>query len=126
MKYTVKISNGKIIYKTNQKLVDYIQTISDNSIADITITIKEDSRSNSQNKLWWRWMQIIGDTIGYSKNEMHELLKVKFLTREYILDGETKKYIKSTATLSKQEFNKLTNDVFFWANDTLSINLPHE
>ena len=71
-------------------------------------------------------MQIIGDTIGYSKNEMHELLKVKFLTREYILDGETKKYIKSTATLSKQEFNKLTNDVFFWANDTLSINLPHE
>lgn len=126
MKYTVKISNGKIIYKTNQKLVDYIQTISDNSIADITITIKEDSRSNSQNKLWWSWMQIIGDTIGYSKNEMHELLKVKFLTREYILDGETKKYTKSTATLSKQEFNKLTNDVFFWANDTLSINLPHE
>tara|TARA_R100001440_G_scaffold171_1_gene496 strand:- start:1091 stop:1471 length:381 start_codon:yes stop_codon:yes gene_type:complete len=126
LKYSVKISKGKIIYKTNKKLLEYIQTISDDTIAEIEITLLEDSRSNKQNKLWWTWAQIIGDTLGYSKNEIHDILKAKFLTREYIQDGKTKKYIKSTATLSKSEFNKLTNDVFFWANDTLNINLPHE
>ena len=126
MKYSVKISKGKIIYQTNTKLLEYIQTISDDTIAEIEITLLEDSRSNKQNKLWWTWAQIIGDTLGYSKNEIHDILKAKFLTREYIQDGKTKKYIKSTATLSKSEFNKLTNDVFFWANDTLNINLPHE
>lgn len=126
MKYSVKISKGKIIYDTNIKLVEYIQTISDDTIADITITLKEDSRSNKQNKLWWTWAQIIGDTLGYNKNEIHDILKVKFLTREYIEDGVTKKYVKSTSTLSKTEFTKLTNDVFFWANDTLNINLPSD
>ncbi len=126
MKYSVKISKGKIIYQTNTKLLEYIQTISDDTIAEIEITLLEDSRSNKQNKLWWTWAKIIGDTLGYSKNEIHDILKAKFLTREYIQDGKTKKYIKSTATLSKSEFNKLTNDVFFWANDTLNINLPHE
>lgn len=126
MKYNVKISKGKIIYEANQKLVEYIQTISDDTIVEITITLLEDSRSNKQNKLWWTWAQIIGDTLGYSKNEIHDILKAKFLTREYIVEGKTKKYIKSTATLSKTEFNKLTSDVFFWANDTLNINLPNE
>jgi hypothetical protein len=126
LKYSVKISNGKILYETNKRLVDYIQTISDNTIADITITLKEDSRSNQQNKLWWSWMGIIGDTLGYNKNEAHDILKVKFLTREYIEDGKTHKYVKSTSTLSKKEFNKLTQEVFFWANDTLNINLPNE
>tara|TARA_R100001509_G_C4857401_1_gene212198 strand:- start:94 stop:474 length:381 start_codon:yes stop_codon:yes gene_type:complete len=126
LKYSVKISKGKIIYQTNTKLLEYIQTISDDTIAEIEITLLEDSRSNKQNKLWWTWAKIIGDTLGYSKNEIHDILKAKFLTREYIQDGKTKKYIKSTATLSKSEFNKLTNDVFFWANDTLNINLPHE
>ena len=126
MKYSVKITKGKIEYKPNKKLVEYIQTISDDTIAEIEITLKEDCRSNKQNKLSWTWVQIIGDTLGYTKNEIHDILKAKFLTREYIVEGETKKYIKSTATLSKSEFNKLTNDVFFWANDTLNINLPHE
>ena len=43
-----------------------------------------------------------------------------------MIDGEIHQGLKSTTTLSKEEFSKLTKDVFYWANDTLKINLPNE
>ena len=126
MKYSVKINKGKILWETNHKLVEYIQTIANDTIVDVTLSVKENTRSNNQNKLWWKWMDIIGESIGYNKQEIHDILKVKFLLREEIIDGATNKYTKSTSTLTKKEFAKLTSDVFFWANDTLNINLPNE
>ena len=126
MKYSVKINKGKILWETNHKLVEYIQTIANDTIVDVTLSVKENPRSNNQNKLWWKWMDIIGESIGYNKQEIHDILKVKFLLREEIIDGATNKYTKSTSTLTKKEFAKLTSDVFFWANDTLNINLPNE
>ena len=43
-----------------------------------------------------------------------------------MIDGELHQGLKSTTTLTKEEFGKLTQEVFYWANDTLNINLPNE
>ena len=126
MYFTGKIIKGKIVWDNKTTLVDYIRGIEDGTKVEVEITETPDVRTNKQNKLWWAWMQIIGNELGYSKNETHDILKYKFLLREEIIEGETNQYIKSTATLTKTEFNKLTQDVYFWANDTLSINLPNE
>ena len=126
MYFTGKIIKGKIVWDNKTTLVDYIRGIEDGTKVEVEITETPDVRTNKQNKLWWAWMQIIGNELGYSKNETHDILKYKFLLREEIIEGETNQYIKSTATLTKTEFNKLTKDVYFWANDTLSINLPNE
>ena len=126
MYFTGKIIKGKIVWDNKTKLVDYIQGIEDGTNLSIEITETPDKRTNKQNKLWWSWMKIISNELGYTKNEVHEILKYKFLLREEIIEGETNQYIKSTATLTKQEFNKLTQDVFFWSNDTLNINLPND
>ena len=126
MYFTGKIIKGKIVWDNKTTLVDYIRGIEDGTKVEVEITETPDIRTNKQNKLWWAWMQIIGNELGYSKNEIHDILKYKFLLREEINDGETTQHLKSTATLTKTEFNKLTQDVFFWANDTLNINLPND
>ena len=126
MYFTGKIIKGKIVWDNKTTLVDYIRAIEDGTKVEVEITETPDIRTNKQNKLWWSWMKIIGNELGYSKNEIHDILKYKFLLREEINDGETTQHLKSTATLTKTEFNKLTQDVFFWANDTLNINLPND
>ena len=126
MYFTGKIIKGKIVWDNKTTLVDYIRGIEDGTKVEVEITETPDIRTNKQNKLWWSWMKIIGNELGYSKNEIHDILKYKFLLREETNDGETTQHLKSTATLTKTEFNKLTQDVFFWANDTLNINLPND
>ena len=57
---------------------------------------------------------------------MSTILKYKFLQRTNVIDGKEIITLKSTATLSKDEFNLLLNDVNYWSNDTLNIILPRE
>ena len=53
----------------------------------IIIEVREakDIRTNSQNRLWWKWMEIISSEIGYEKQEIHDILKYKFLLREEMI-----------------------------------------
>ncbi len=126
MKAFGKIVKGKIVFNNKAKFLNDVAEFHEGTIVVISINEAKDVRTNQQNKLWWAWMQIIGDTIGYSKNETHDIMKYKFLLREEVIEGESRQYIKSTTTLSKEDFNKIAQDVFFWANDTLNIKLPNE
>tara|TARA_R110002167_G_scaffold50874_2_gene147792 strand:+ start:5606 stop:5986 length:381 start_codon:yes stop_codon:yes gene_type:complete len=126
LNFTGKIIKGKIVWNNKTVLVDYIRGIEDGTNISVEITETPNLRTNKQNKLWWAWMKIISKELGYSKNEIHDILKYKFLLREEIIEGETNQYIKSTSTLTKTEFNKLTQDVFYWSNETLNINLPND
>ena len=114
------------MFNNKAKFLNDVAKFDEGTIIVLSINEAKDVRTNQQNKLWWAWMQIIGDTIGYSKNETHDIMKYKFLLREETIEGETHQYIKSTTTLSKEDFNKIAQDVFFWANDTLNIKLPNE
>tara|TARA_R100000773_G_scaffold35101_1_gene30102 strand:+ start:110 stop:499 length:390 start_codon:yes stop_codon:yes gene_type:complete len=126
LKYFGKIKKGKIIFDNKAKLINDLSKLNDDIKVVIEIREAKDVRTNQQNKLWWSWMNTIGESIGYSSSEIHEILKYKFLMKEEMIDGEMHQSLKSTTTLTKKEFNKLTNDVLYWANDTLNINLPNE
>jgi|TARA_R100000664_G_C2749130_1_gene136526 hypothetical protein len=125
MKYFGIVTKGKLKLKDQTRFNNTLQSFEGKEVV-IKIREKEDGRSIEQNALWWRWMTIIGSSIGHTKEEMHTILKYKFLQRTKIVDGKEIITLKSTATLSKDEFNQLINDVFFWANDTLNIRLPNE
>ncbi len=126
MKAFGKILKGKIIFNDKAKFLNDIAKF-DNDI-NIVIEVREakNIRTNAQNKLWWKWMDVIANETGNNKQEIHSILKYKFLLKEEMIDGEIHQGLKSTTTLSKEEFSKLTKDVFYWANDTLKINLPNE
>ena len=124
MKHFGKIQDGKL------KLKDKIRFNNDLSKfegKDIVIKIREVEvgRSIEQNALYWKWVDIIAKELGYQKEQMNLLIKYKFLQRETVNEhGSVTIDLKSTATLTKEEFSKFMNDVFFWANDTFNINLP--
>ena len=91
----------------------------------IKIIERNNNRTKDQNSLFWSWVAILSDNTGYTKEEMKELIQVKFLQRERLdSDGYTETYIKGTSTLSKKEFNDLMNDISYWSNTTLQITLP--
>ena len=71
-------------------------------------------------------MQILSADLGYSKDEMHDICKLKFLKRERFDDGIKIEYLKSTAQLTKKEFKILVDEVIIWAAKTFSITLPNE
>ena len=124
MKAFGKIVKGKIVFDNKANFLNDIKKINEGSRIVISINEAEDVRSNKQNKLWWKWMTIIADEVGTNSKDMNNILKYKFLLKEETIDGERHQYLKSTSTLTKQEFNKLIQDVFYWANDTLNIKLP--
>lgn len=64
-------------------------------------------RTPPQNNLYWKWLEIIGEEIGYEKDELHDVLREKFLPfEEYEVCGVRRKRLTST---SDPEFK--TNDM---------------
>lgn len=124
MKTFGKIKKGKLILNNKDKFNLELKQFEGK---DIIIKIEERSpnRSKEQNSLWWKWMDLIGLEIGYTKEETHQLMKYKFLKRSVVnIDGYEETIVKGTSTLTHKEFSALMNNVHFFANDTLNINLP--
>jgi hypothetical protein len=57
----------------------------------------------------------IGDYIGYSQDEMHKILKFKFLRTERILNGESFEVLKSTTSLSVEDMTDYMDKIESWA-----------
>ena len=125
MKHYGKINKLKIDFLDEERFVEDLVKLEGKDII-FTILENKDYRTNSQNKLWWKYMQILSTDLGFTKDEMHDLCKIKFLKRERFEDGIKVEYLKSTAQLTKKEFNKLVDEVIIWAAQTFSINLPNE
>ena len=124
MKTFGKIKKGKLILNNKDKFNLELKQFEGK---DIIVKIEERSpnRSKEQNSLWWKWMDLIGLEIGYTKEETHQLMKYKFLKRSVVnIDGYEETIVKGTSTLTHKEFSALMNNVHFFANDTLNINLP--
>ena len=125
MKHFGKINKLKIDFLDEGRFVEDLVKLEGKDII-FTILENKDYRTNSQNKLWWKYMQIMSADLGFTKEEMHDLCKLKFLKRERYEDGIKVEYLKSTAQLTKKEFKKLVDEVIIWAAQTFSINLPNE
>jgi|TARA_R110001606_G_C15349921_1_gene647465 hypothetical protein len=118
------IKKGKLIlnnkHQFNQQLIEL-----EGKEVVIKIVERGNRRTNDQNSLFWKWVEIISNETGYTKEETKELISYKFLQRERIdAEGYTEMYLKGTSTLSKKEFNEFMNQLSFWSNSTLNITLP--
>ena len=92
---------------------------------DIVVQKKRMVRSIQQNRLWWLYVTIIAESLGYEKDEMHDVLKFKFLKRERVIEktGEIIPYLESTTRLSRSEFSEVVESVIRWAAE-MNIILP--
>ena len=124
MKAFGTVKNGKLILNNERRFNDNLNIFEGEEI-EIRIKVRTNNRSNEQNSLYWKWINIMSEETGFTKEEMHELVKYKFLKRTSINNnGVEEVKLKSTTSLTVKEFTKLMDDVLYWSNNTLNINLP--
>lgn len=92
---------------------------------EVVVTLKKRraQRSNPQNRFWHGVIvTLLAEHCGYTHDEMHEALKVKFLGTEDMSRGLLR--IGSTRKLNTLEFAELTERVMLWAIEELGVVIP--
>jgi hypothetical protein len=146
------VKDGKLQKNTTQNILQELKHLEGKRVV-VTIEKQKSSRSLKQNNLYWVYIDILSQELGYSKDEMHELVKYKFLKlkrfisvvngKSVILALEDGIYVDvstgeihdiekvepydksgSTKTLTKSEFIDFVDNLITWAKDFLGITLP--
>ena len=112
-------------YSNKQAIVDAILAFPKGKRLELRIkTLTE--RSDRQNKYYWACVTIMANELGYSKEEMHEIIKFKLLKREKVDErtGEIFNYTESTVKLNKEDFGEFMTNLQQWSAQSLGIVLP--
>ena len=95
----------------------------DGNKAVIEIMEDKDSRSTKQNSLYWNWINVMTET-GYTKDEMHTILRDKFLGyNEVTTKTGVIKELKSTTKLKVGEMKDYLEQIDIFASE-YGIMLP--
>lgn len=99
---------------------------------EITVDLAKKKRTNPQNSYWWGvvipmvHMGILETGELISKEQIHEMLKMKFLSFDIPIDadGHFETFTKTTSGLTTTEFNDLIEKVQQWGAEWLGIIIP--
>jgi hypothetical protein len=87
----------------------------DNAIIEIKQNL--DSRSTKQNKLYWQWLTVMTET-GYTKDEMHVIMRDKFLGYEEVTTKtDVIRVLRSTTDLKVGEFKDYLEQIDIFASE---------
>ena len=115
-----KVASGSL--QADARFYNYLRSLEGLDV-EIVVRKKRTKRSDQQNRYYWGVViELLSGHTGYSRDEMHDALKEKFLRSERDSMGLVK--IRSSATLSKDEFAKYTNQVVRWAAEKLDLYIP--
>jgi len=106
--------------------LSYLNAVSLTMPLRIEIKPYKRNRSASQNKLMWLWFQIIGDDLGYTKDEVYFEMTERYLPMELKtrFNGEKCPRRLGTSDLNTKEFTDFLNDIDLFAAG-MGIVLPH-
>ena len=96
----------------------------------IDITPLKASRSQQQNKYYWRVLTVVSDYTGHSPQELHAFFRQKFLARPLVFanqDGnviEESQVAPSTSNLNVSEFYAYTELIRQWSAEQLGVDTP--
>ena len=98
------------------KLQDLLEQQPENNW-QVIIKERSSDRSLEQNARLWDLYTSIGDYLGYTAQEVHELMGYKFLLEEKNVGRERITRIKSTTKLSVKEMGDYQNKIEAWASN---------
>ena len=119
-----RIEKGKILW---QNPVMTAQVMRELEGEQVKVSIKPFTKTRSLNQNAYYWAVIIAtlaDFTGYSTDEMHEVLRVKFLPYKANVGNEEVTITKSTTDLDTTEFEKYLAEIREWASVALEVFLP--
>ena len=104
---------------------NYILTLPEQIEVIVRKPQKHSFRSNQQNRYYWGCiLPIISDKTGYTCEELHEMLKQFFLSKEAKLGNKTAMISPSTTYLSTIDMEEYLTRIREWSSMELSIYIP--
>lgn len=110
---------------SKQKLFDHLKKL--DKVYKIEIKRDRENRSGNQNRYYWGCVvQMFSEASGFFPDEVHELLKNKFLKYDKAFKdtGESVTISRSTADLDTWEFEQYLEQCRIYAAVTLEIVIP--
>lgn len=83
----------------------------------VIIKKRQDSRSVDQNKRLWELYTSIGNYLGYTAEEVHQLMGYKFLLIEKYVGKEKITLVRSTTKLNVKEMSEYQDKICAWASN---------
>lgn len=103
---------------------NYVAHLRKSPVMCVEVKPYSPNRSVSQNRLMWMWLGVIAKEQGYEPEELHEILKVRFLGIESkMVDGQVLIVPKSTTALDVKGMSAHLMKIEALAV-SLEINLP--
>jgi len=97
-------------------IVSHFSEFPDDEKAIIEINQDKASRSTKQNRLYWEWINLLGAETGYTKDEMHAILRDKFLGYNLVTTKtEVIKELRSTTKLKVGEMKDYLEQIDIFA-----------
>lgn len=125
MKFIIKDNNDKKL------LITHLKSLGDNYVVEVKQN--KNTRSMNQNKYYWKCIvQELAKELGYTVDEMHDALKIKFSSEWSQIEYKDKLIplhsVKSTTVMNTKEFETYCEQIRIWALTDLSIRLrvPNE
>ena len=118
----------RFIIKNNQVLENCIKAIKDIKPEDnMQVEIKPyvAKRSLDQNALYHMWLTVIADYTGYTKDEMHDVMRARYLPLNFrVVDGIKLNELTSTTKLTTKQFGDYMREIEAFAVEN-DIKLPY-
>jgi hypothetical protein len=125
------IKGGRLVIRNRRQFDEQIRRFRDAAEVEIEVTQRRASRSLEQNAYYWGVVvQMLSDHTGYTPDELHDVLKMKFIPKrlavcdgngevrdEFVLGGSTRK-------LNTLEFGEYLEQIRQWAAETLDVIIP--
>ncbi len=125
MQVFTKIVNGKFQNAALQVIKEYLPRLEGKEVV-INIERKKNKRTTSQNAYYWGTVvDILSQHTGYEKEEIHEILKYRFLGfKKKTIGKEKVPVINSSTKLSTIDFITYIDNIQRWAAMELDVYIP--
>ena len=108
-------------------ICDQVNELPADGTIEVTMKTLKTTRSLEQNHLYWMWVGIMADNIGYTKNQMHDALRGDLLepaSYPCLRTNKTKQRLRSTTELSVKDMTAYLEAVDQFAAEFFGIVLP--
>jgi len=99
-----------------EHLIKKIKALDKTKLWMVTIFEQTPKRSLDQNSRYWKLLTELGRKLGYSSDEMHDLMRFKFLRSKIEIEGEAMPLLKSTTKLNVAEMAAYQQDIEIWGH----------
>jgi hypothetical protein len=117
------VADGKLNIRDKPLFLQYLHTLEGKAV-QITVGKEVRKRTNPQNSYYWLILTLIGKDLGYSANDVHELMKTTFLKRPLWVRGKFIPTTRSSTSLDTADFTTYIEEIRQWAAEELGMVIP--